>query len=117
VSIHEITGNTLNQKEPKYLIDRLANVEGRFLWPDLTDKSIVTAKTFTIKSGDAAQKLTNESKQSGGSRNCVRLYVEGTEIFLCTSNAQSAKEIKKPGFILYVGTPTEQFREEIRVSS
>jgi hypothetical protein len=115
-SIHEIMGSTLNQKEPKYLIDWLSNVESRFLWPDLTDKSIVTAKTFTIKSGDAAQKLTSEFKQFGGSRNCVRLYVEDTEIFLCTSDAQSAKEIKKPGFILYVGTPTDQFREKIRLS-
>jgi hypothetical protein len=45
----------------------------------------------------------------------VKLNVEGNEIFLSTSDSQSAKEIKKPGFILYVGTPTEEFREKVRV--
>jgi hypothetical protein len=115
-SIHEITGHTQNPNEAKYVIDWLANVEGRFHWPDITDKSIVTAKNFTIRGGDIAQTLTHTSQQGGGSRNCVRMNVEGNEIFLCASNSQSAKEIKKPGFILYVGTPTEEFREKIRVS-
>lgn len=114
-SIHELTGHTQNQNEPKYAIDWLANVEGCFLWPDTTDDAIVTTKTLTIGSGENAPTLTHTGKQGGGSRNCVKLNVEGNEIYLCTSASQSAKEIKKPGFILYIGTPTEEFREKVRV--
>ena len=114
-SIHELTGHTQNQNEPKYVIDWLANVEGCFRWPDITDDAIVTTKTLTIGRGENATTLTHTSRKDGGSRNCVKLNVEGNEIFLCTSDSHSAKEIKKPGFILYVGTPTEEFREKVRV--
>jgi hypothetical protein len=114
-SIHELTGHTQNQNEPKYVIDWLANVEGCFHWPDITDDAIVMTKTLTIGSGENAPTLTHTGKKGGGSRNCVKLNVESNEIFLCTSDSQLAKEIKKPGFILYVGTPTEEFREKVRV--
>jgi hypothetical protein len=112
--IHALTGNTPNQNEPKYIIDWLANVEGHFIWPDTTDKALVTTKTLTIGRGENAPTLTHTGKQGGGSRNCVKLNVDGNEIYLCTTASQSAKEIKKPGFILYVGTPTEEFREKVR---
>jgi hypothetical protein len=114
-SIHELKGITPNQNEAKYIIDWLSNVHGHFIWPDITDNAIVTTKTLTIGRGDNAPTLTHTGKQSGGSRNCVKLNVDGNEIYLCTSSSQSAKEIKKPGFILYVGTPSEAFREKIRV--
>ena len=114
--IHEVTGHTQNPNEPRYVIDWLANVEGCFHWPDITDDAIVTTKTLTIRSGETAQTLTHTGEKGGGSRNCVKLNVGGNEIFLCTSNSQLAKEIKKPGFILYLGTPTEEFREKVRVS-
>ncbi len=114
-SIHQLTGRTQNQNEPKYVIDWLANVESCFNWPDITDYVIATTKTLTIGSGDKATTITHTSKTSGHRNNCVNLNVAGNEIFLCTSDSQSAKEIKKPGFILYIGTPTEEFREKIRV--
>jgi len=112
-SIYAMSGVTSNKGEPKYIIDWLANVR-HFIWPDTTDDEIVTTRVLTIKNGGDGPIFTHSSKESSVSRNCVKFTVDGYEIYLSTSTSQSEKEINNPAFLLYIGSPTEEFRERIR---
>ena len=115
--VHSVEGQTKNKNEVKYVIDWLANVETAFSWPDATENEIETTTKLKIGSGDHAQTLTHTGRMGGGfSSNCVKINIEGHDVFLSTAKPETAVKVRKPGFILYVGNPSEELREKIRHS-
>ena len=115
-SISEVSGCVQNDKEPKFIIDWLANVEGRFLWPDSTRETVETNTTRKIGRGEDPVILTSSLESGSSGSDCVRLIVDGNELYLCFIKDKNEKGVKRPGYILYVGTPSEAFREKVRVS-
>jgi hypothetical protein len=71
---------------------------------------------LTIGRDANAPTLTYTGTSKGGSRNCVKLTVDGYDLFFCASDTRSVTGVRKSGFILYIGIPSEELREKIRIS-
>jgi len=113
-SIHSVSGTIGPQRDPKFVIDWLSNVGDVFLWPDMSDDETEVTKTLTLRGGNNGPVLKTAQKSTGGSWNCVKLSVDGCELYLCVAKSETAKRVSKPGFILYTGTPSDEFRDKVR---
>ena len=113
-SVHNLKGIINPHQDPKYVIDWLANVDDSFIWPDVSDDETQITKTRSLRGGNNGPVLRAEQKHTGGSRNCAKLSIEGFELYLCTAKSAAAKGVSKPGCILYIGTPPDDFRDKIR---
>jgi len=114
-TLHRLIGHTINPNEAAYTMDWLSNVSSNYLWPDTTNRDDTTGKTLTLGQGGSAPTLTYTCKQGGGSRNCAKLNIAGQEVYLCHLKYDKPTEIKDPAFILYVGIPSDEVREKIRI--
>lgn len=114
-SIHRLTGSLHpSDRETKYIIDWLGNVASSFHWPDRIDELIETKKTWTFSLNPAEPVMTGSNRHEGGSWSCVRLTVDGHTLFLCSAKADVAKGTAKPGYIVYLGNPSDEFRDRMR---
>lgn len=113
-SIHSLKGIISPLRDTKYVIDWLANVDDSFFWPDITDDETEITKSRALCGGNNGPVLKSAQKDTGASRNCVKISVDGCELYLCTAKSTITKGISKPGFILYTGTPSDDFRDKIR---
>ena len=113
-SIHSLRGTIAPSLEPKHVIDWLANVDDSFLWPDTCDVETEITKTRTLCGGNSGPVLKAGRRNTASSRNCAKISVDGRELYLCAATPAAAKTVSKPGFILYMGAPTEEFRNKVR---
>jgi hypothetical protein len=113
-SVQSIKGSISPQRDRKYVMDWLANVDDVFVWPDMSDVETEITKTRAFRGGNNEPVLRGSNKNSSGSWNCVKLAVEGYDVFLCAARPATARGVSKPGFILYIGNPSDDFREKIR---
>jgi len=58
--------------------------------------------------------MSGSSAPGGGSWAAAQLEVEGIHVYLCEAQRIGATEVKKPGFIVYDGAPSDEFRDRIR---
>ncbi len=113
-SVHSLKGTVGPHRNPKYVIDWLVNVDDRFMWPNMSDDETEITKTRTLRGGNNEPVLRTVQKNTGGSWNCAKLSVDGCELYLCTAKSERATGVTKPGFILYTGIPSNDFRDKIR---
>ncbi len=113
-SVHSVKGTIDPHRGPRYVIDWLANVGDVFLWPNMSDDESEITKTLTFRAGDNEPVLRTVQKNTSGSRNCVKLSVDGCELYLCVAKSERPKRVSKPGFILYIGIPSDDFRDKVR---
>jgi hypothetical protein len=123
VRIHRLSGKIFPyERTVKYAIDWLENVDPVFVWPNRIDEK-AESNTSRIFGGVAAPlvpvssetlTMSGSGNSEGGSWACVRLTVDGTTLFLCEARAGIAQHIQKPGYIVYEGDPTEEFRDKVR---
>jgi len=114
VLIHSLEAVIENSGDAVYTMEWLANVEDRFIWPDLTndETDFVTLRSFgNAKDGPI---LKCSRKSFGGSRNCVKLSVANVDLYLGVSLTTLTEKRIKPGFILYIGTLSDDVRLKIR---
>jgi hypothetical protein len=117
VKINRLVGKFSQSERPRYTIDWLENVPTEFSWPDnITNTSFVT---FTVILGGILPTrpklvINGSSSSGGGSWAAAQLEVEGSRLYLCQSQGLSGIDAKKPGFIVYDGVPTDEFRDRIR---
>ena len=117
VEIHRLVGKFSQSEGPRYTIDWLENVPTEFFWPDnITNTCFVT---FTVILGGILPTrpklvINGSSSSGGGSWAAAQLEVEGIHLYLCQSQGLSGIDAKKPGFIVYDGVPTDEFRDRIR---
>ena len=106
---------TLTRKEKPiaYVIEWLANLDGPFVWPHFT--KVKTEKIETRRLHDFANgiDLKSSDESEGQARNCVRFSVDGHTIYLGTCMLPDAQIAAKPGFVLYEGDPSREFRMRI----
>jgi hypothetical protein len=113
-SLHSLKGTIGPHRDPKYVIDWLANVDDVFMWPDTSDDETAITKTRTLHGGDSETVLRASRKGGWHSRKCVKLRVDGCDFFLCAAEQATAKGVSDPGFILYTGNPSDDFRDKVR---
>lgn len=117
VEIHRLVGKLPQAHRPRYAIDWLENVPTQFLWPDNIERTISDSVTVTLGGVPATRPklvMTGSSAPSGSSWAAAQLEVEGIQFYLCEAQGINATEAKKPGFIVYDGVPTDEFRDRIR---
>jgi hypothetical protein len=115
ISIHRLKGTLYPyDRQVKYVIDWLANVDSVFHWPDNIENNTETKSTRKLGS-DADGPMMSASNSSGGNGwQCVKLTVDGCTLFLCCGDKTVLKQVEKPGYIVYVGNPSDEFRDKVR---
>ena len=112
-SIHSLRWERLEASEPRYIMEWVANLSGKFHWPHSDNIHETGEKRRTLHSPRGEIVLSMPIRSTHSSRSCVHLMIDGVEFFVGESRAK-AQFIEKPGFILYNGTPDEATRSKIR---
>jgi len=115
--IHRLVGKLSQAETARYAIDWLENVPTEFLWPDNIEKVFSDMVTVTLGGIPPTRPklvMTGSSAPRGGSWAAAQLEVDGTHLYLCEAQGINSTEAKKPGFIVYDGVPTDEFRDRIR---
>lgn len=99
--------------EPAYTMEWIENLSNRFLWPDSDhiEGSVVRTRTLGSPKGSVVIPSAIPSNHYGNS--AVRIEVDGLSVFVGVSFSKP-KHVKRPGFILYLGVPSDEKREKIR---
>src|SRR5579863_7465706 len=115
--IHRLVGKLPQAETARYAIDWLENVPRGFLWPDNIEKTFSDTVTVTLGGVTPTRPklvMTGNSAPRGGSWAAAQLEVDGIHLYLCEAQGINSTEAKKPGYIVYDGVPTDDFRDRIR---
>jgi hypothetical protein len=112
--IHTLEGSLSSSgKQVTCVIDWLTNVNNSFVWPHFSEDDADNTKTRRLHDGVNGINIKSSSNRGDRSRNCVRFAVDGHQIYLATCKPSQAKKLTDPGFILYEGNTSKEFRKKI----
>ncbi len=115
--IHEISAVVQGDGEARYTIDWVENLPTRpFHWPGSIDTKTEILTTRKIGIGDDVITLFSKQIEQSGANHAVKIAVGGVDIYLCALERKDGSELKKPGCILYAGTPDDPFRKKVRTA-
>jgi hypothetical protein len=101
-------------KEPAYIIDWVDNVPGSFHWPDTIRTDVSTITTRSIAENNDGITLTSSEGREGFGKHAAKLVVAGATVFFCVLDREEADGRLRPGCIIYVGAPDQEFRKRVR---
>jgi len=104
---------TFSEKPVGYVIEWLANLDGPFVWPHFTKDKTEKIKTRRLHDLANGIDVKSSDEGEGQARNCVRFAVDGTNIYVATCSLPDDPSVTKPGFVLYEGDPSPDFRRKI----
>lgn len=114
VKVHSASAELMPDADVAYTIDWVENVTEYFHWPD----GIITTRSTSVvrKYGRADDALTqtHDDEATRSSRAALHLTIEGIEFYLCSSRFEKEPDQIRPGYILYIGAPTNEQRTKIR---
>ncbi|TYL89970.1 hypothetical protein FXB40_34135 [Bradyrhizobium rifense] len=111
--VHRIDAVIDGGKTPAYTIDWLDNVP-HFHWPDTIRTDVSTITTRRIAENNDGITLTSSEGREGFGRHAAKLAVAGTNAFLCALDREEAAGRLRPGCIIYLGSPDDEFRKRVR---
>jgi len=117
VDIHRLVGKLPHSETPRYAIDWLENVPSQYLWCDnIKSKSSDSSNVVLGGVPTNRPKLEMKGSSSGGGSSwaAAGLEVDGLQLYLCNLEKTKEAHAKKPGCIVYVGLPTDEFRDRVR---
>ncbi|MGZ5880340.1 MAG: hypothetical protein ACXWJO_01175 [Xanthobacteraceae bacterium] len=113
--IHALEAMVQSGVEGRYTIDWFENLPtGPFVWPDFVKTKIETATTRKFGLGDDGITLFSTDLGQSSSRTAAEIVVAGTEVYVCALRRRDNDDLVKPGCIIYVGNPDEEFRKKVR---
>lgn len=110
--VRKISASVVNDEPAVFTIDYLENVPS-YQWPDPVSNTVKTIETRVIGRPPDAVTLTTEDEPSSRGMATVRLQLDGIVFYIVSSRAKDEGQIR-PGYILYVGTPAQEFRRKVR---
>lgn len=114
--IHEISA-VVQGGQARYTIDWVENLPTRpFHWPGSIDTKTEILTTRKVGIGDDVITLFSKQIEQSGANHAVKIAVGGVDIYLCALERKDGSELKKPGCILYAGTPDDPFRKKVRTA-
>jgi hypothetical protein len=114
-SLHSVEASFPQAKAPAYTIDWLENVDdGWFCWPHTINHERTTAETRTIGPGPAELTMIDQDTRTSFGSHCVRVQVGDIEVHLCAKWIEPGDRHRKPGCLIYRGTPDEDAQRRIR---
>ncbi len=115
--IHALEAMVRGGTDARYTIDWLENLPiSPFVWPDFVKTKIETATTRKFGVGDDGITLFSTDAGKSSSRTAAKIVVAGTEIYVCALRRSDNDDLVKPGCIIYVGNPDEEFRKKVRTA-
>ncbi|UGY17927.1 hypothetical protein HAP48_0011125 [Bradyrhizobium septentrionale] len=113
--VHRIDAIIDANTKPAYTIDWLDNVPDLFHWPDTIRRKVSTARPRRIVENDDGITLTSSEGNEGFGRRAAKLLVAGKKAFFCALDRKEVSDHQRPGCIVYLGTPDQQFRKRMRM--
>jgi hypothetical protein len=115
--IHALEAMVRSGIEGRYTIDWFENLPiSPFVWPDFVKTKIETATTRKFGLGDDGITLFSTDSEQSSSRTAAKIVVAGTEVYVCALRRRDNDDLVKPGCIVYVGNPDEEFRKKVRTA-
>jgi hypothetical protein len=119
--VHSLTATLKNEVEPAYTIDWIGNLQqGEYVWQGSTIEELLGA-VHTLKLGRGAKAIELSLPGSGSGFSfpnlnfaVLEMVIAGVRLFLCRQVQGAPKQIDRPGYIFYVGAPTDEVRTKIR---
>jgi hypothetical protein len=116
--IHALEAAVRNDLEARYIIDWVENLpKSPFVWPDFVETKIETATTRRFGLGTDGITLFGTDSGKSSSRTAAKIVIAGTEIYVCALRRRDNDDLVKPGCIIYVGNPDEEFRKKVRTAA
>jgi hypothetical protein len=115
--IHRLVGKLPNASPPHFVVDWLENVPSQYFWCDNIESKGSDSTTVVLGGLPPDRpKLEMKGSASTGSSSwaAAGLKVDGTQLYLCQLDKIKDTHAKKPGCIVYVGVPTDEFRDRVR---
>jgi hypothetical protein len=114
-SLHSVEAILPGSHPTAYTIDWLENVHDRGLvWPHVIEREKTTVETRLINRGPAALTIRDSETDHGAGADCVKLQIGEFELYLCSEWIERSAPWRRPGCIIYVGTPAEETQKRIR---
>ena len=115
--IHALEAVVQSGLEARYTIDWLENLPmSPFIWPDFVETKIETATRRKFGLGDEGITLFSTDSRQSSSGAAAKVVVAGTEVYVCALHRRDNDDLVKPGCIIYVGNPDEEFRKKVRTA-
>jgi hypothetical protein len=115
--VHSLTARLRNDVAAAYTIDWLGNLNrGVYVWrgSSISEKR-ETVDTLTLGYGTGVIELSARAFPLPNMNfSALELVVAGVRLFLCDCAPEVSKGIERPGYIFYVGNPTDEIRTKIR---
>ena len=115
--VHSLTAWIRDDVTPAYTIDWLGNLNRSvYVWQgsSICEKR-ETVDTLTLGYGAGAIELAAHARPLlNANFSALEMVIAGFRLFLCESKPAVSKGIEQPGYILYVGNPTDEVRAKIR---
>lgn len=117
VLIHRLVGKLPNEEPAHFVVDWLENVPTQYLWCDNIETKGFDS-TSVVLGGLPPDRPKLEMKGSGSSGGsawaAAGLEVDGMQLYLCQLVKVKDTHAKQPGCIVYVGLPSDEFRDKVR---
>ncbi len=114
-SLHSVEATFLNSEAPTYTIDWLENVDdGWYSWPHSVKRKKTVTETRAIGPGPVGLTVTEHDARDSFSSQCVKIRVGDHEVHLCARWIKPGDRLRKPGCLIYRGTPDEETQNRIR---
>jgi hypothetical protein len=115
--IHALEAVVRSGIDARYTIDWLENLPmSPFVWPNFVKTKIETATTRTFGLGDDGITLFSTDSGESSSHTAAKIAVAGTAVYVCALRRRDNDDLVKPGCIIYVGNPDEEFRKKVRTA-
>jgi hypothetical protein len=115
--IHALEATVQSGIEGRYTIDWLENLPiSPFVWPDFFKTKIETSTARKFGLGDDGITLLSTDSAESRSLTAAKIVVADTKIYVCALRRRDNDDLVKPGCIIYVGSPDEEFRKKVRVA-
>ena len=113
--IHEITAVLEGGTEPSCVVDWLENLPNSpFVWPDVLRATTHETTTLAFAAGAGELAVNLESQRRSSTRCAATVVVEGVTVHVCALPRDGQGVFKKPGCLIFLGSPDEAFRKKVR---
>lgn len=115
--VHSLTARLRNDVAVAYTIDWLGNLNrGVYVWRGTSvSEKREAVDTFTLGYGTEAVELSARTLPLPNMNfSALEMVVAGVRLFLCEGIPEVSEKIERPGYIFYVGNPSDEVRTKIR---
>jgi hypothetical protein len=113
-SLHSVEATFPYAEAAGYTIDWLENVGRWFVWPHTIKSERTIAETRTIGPGPVELIMLDRDTRNSFGSHCVRIQVGDVEVHLCAKWIEPGDRLRRPGCLIYRGTPDEETQKRIR---